>query len=423
MDAAAESRTLPELNSYQHHFALFTMSAGAVSSSAIIALVLLTGHGPLVLPGVAFGTLGCLAGLALAQVGRLEVGIRVMLWSSALGVWPACALEPSGEGALAGPLSWLLLGIFASIVLPFGEMVALGAACTLGTATLIAYIDALDVAPELYPAGLVGMVFVPTGFATLAQIAVYVRTTFQRLRQAEQEARDALQARGQFLANMSHELRTPLNAILGYSEILMEDADADSLLDLERIHRSGTNLLGHINALLDLSKLEAGRMEVFLEPVELNALVAGIVAEQAPLLTERGNRVELELEPGLSATTDRGKLEQILSNLLSNANKFTEHGSIVIRGRQEEGGQTLQVVDTGVGIARDALEHIFQPFMQADSSTTRTYGGTGLGLTLVSQFTTLLGGRVRVESEEGVGTTFSVWLPKHSGAMGPTSVA
>jgi len=211
---------------------------------------------------------------------------------------------------------------------------------------------------------------------------------------------------------MSHELRTPLNAIIGYSELLLGDLDDEAAKeDLRRIHWSGTSLLTQINAMLDLSKLEAGEMRVHIETIDLVEVGHELLALLHPLMASQGNVASLEMEPGLSVRTDRQKLLQVLTNLLTNANKFTENGNVTLRGRREGDEVWLEVADTGIGMDGDVLSRVFRPFMQADTSTTRVYGGTGLGLTLVRRFTGLLGGEVDVVSELGLGSTFVVRLP------------
>ncbi len=397
--------------SYEERFARFAMTAGAASSLVIAVVVAATGLGTGVLPGVSLGSLGCFAAYALAARGHLRVGIRLFLGVCAVGVWLASAGEPSGEGAPAAALSWVLLGVFASLLLPPRELVGFGAGCTLGAVTLVAWLDRLHVSDTLYPAAIVAIVFVATAFLTLAEIARHFRAMVERSREAERAARVALEARGRFLANMSHELRTPLNAILGYSELLLEDEPGSARADLERIHRSGRLLLQHIDAILDLARLEAGRVELVLEPVDLAAVLREVADDLGPSARARGNTVQLELPETLALTTDRGRVRQVLSNLLSNANKFTERGTITVRGRSSGDGVEVDVEDTGIGMSLEALGRVFEPFVQADASTTRRFGGTGLGLTLARDLTHRLGGALRVVSAEGRGTTFTVRLP------------
>jgi signal transduction histidine kinase len=238
-------------------------------------------------------------------------------------------------------------------------------------------------------------------------MAHHFRETIARLELAERESRQAAQAKSRFLANMSHELRTPLNAILGYSEMLLEEAEEDSD-DVERIHSAGEMLLGHIDALLDLSKIDAGRMDVYIERFDLAELIHETAAMMAPLVKQQSNRLVLELEPQLDCETDRTKVSQILNNLLTNANKFTQSGVLTVRAHRMAEHMRLEVEDTGIGIEHDVLPRLFDAFTQADSSTTKRYGGTGLGRALVREFAQLLDGSVMVDSTVGEGSTFVV---------------
>lgn len=223
----------------------------------------------------------------------------------------------------------------------------------------------------------------------------------------------ANQAKSEFVANMSHELRTPLHAVIGYAEILEEDAarkgDAVALADSGRIVRAGRHLLGLINQVLDLGKIEAGKLEPQLGPVNLAELLAEVIDTVRPLVEKNANRLELALaEPLGVLATDRRLVAQCLLNLLSNAAKFTEGGVIRLEAACDGRLARICVSDTGIGIAPEALERLFQPFVQADASTTRKYGGTGLGLALSRRFARLLGGDVTVASTLGQGSAFTL---------------
>ena len=240
------------------------------------------------------------------------------------------------------------------------------------------------------------------------------------LDKARKEVDEANSVKGQFLANMSHEIRTPLNAVLGYSEMLKEDAKAmklnDFVKDLGCIHSAGSHLLLLINDVLDLSKIESGRIEIHYEDVDIKRLVSEIVETTEPLVSKNNNRLHVSVDDRIDRVcTDPTRLKQILFNLLSNAAKFTKEGDIHLKAtiQNTEGGEYLvfNVTDTGIGMTEEQISKIFNPFTQADSSTTKQYGGTGLGLTITKRFCEILKGRITIESKLQHGTTFSVALP------------
>ncbi|MFD2170412.1 MHYT domain-containing protein [Tumebacillus lipolyticus] len=245
-----------------------------------------------------------------------------------------------------------------------------------------------------------------------------VRERTAQLEKAHDEAIKANLIKSQFLANMSHELRTPLNAIIGYSEMLMEDAEEIGepvfVEDLGKIGKAGKHLLSLINDILDISKIEAGKMEIYFETCSLEGLVQDVMTTVKPLIEANRNRLEVGSIKG-EITTDVTKLRQILINLLSNASKFTKDGRVDFDVYHQDRGNTagycFRIKDTGIGMTPEQVERLFQPFTQADSSTTRKYGGTGLGLAISQRFCNILGGDIDVESEFGHGSTFTCWLP------------
>jgi len=248
---------------------------------------------------------------------------------------------------------------------------------------------------------------------------------------ARYEAEAASRTKSSFLANMSHELRTPLNAIIGYSEILREDAvdrgDDSSEADLVKIEAAGKHLLGLINDILDLSKIEAGRMDLHFEDVDLKKLVTDVSALVAPLMSKNGNTFEINVPADIGVMrVDLVKLKQSLINLLSNAAKFTRDGRVglVLARRSGADGRdvfTFAVRDSGIGMTPEQIGRLFQAFTQADTTTTRNYGGTGLGLTITRHFCTMLGGDIAVTSKPGEGSVFTITLPDGGKADAPAA--
>lgn len=249
-------------------------------------------------------------------------------------------------------------------------------------------------------------------------IAMYHDVT--DLLRARREAQAASTAKSHFLASMSHELRTPLNAILGYSEMLQEDAQAAGqpalVPDLQKIEAAGRHLLALINDVLDLSKIEAGKMELYLETFEVRPVLDAVASTVAPLIGKNGNTLRLDVADDVGTMrADVTRVRQILLNLLSNASKFTERGTITLAASRQHGAGgdrvTFSVADTGVGMTEEQLARLFQAFSQAEASTAAKYGGTGLGLAISKRFAEMMGGDIGVRSAPGRGTTFTVQLP------------
>jgi signal transduction histidine kinase/DNA-binding response OmpR family regulator len=265
-----------------------------------------------------------------------------------------------------------------------------------------------------------------------ARLEETVAQRTSELRDAMRAAEEASQAKSRFLANMSHELRTPMNAIIGYSEMLKEDAEDDgngeAARDLDKILQAGKHLLALINDVLDLSKIEAGKMELYLESFEVEPMIHEVVSTIDALVQKKSNRLRIELAPDLGKMrADLTKVRQALFNLLSNAAKFTQSGTITLSARREaiEGRDWLgfAVSDTGIGIPPEKLGHVFEEFSQADESTTRDYGGTGLGLPISRRFCQMMGGDITLESEVGRGSTFTIRLPAGAETAGPAGAA
>ncbi len=277
-----------------------------------------------------------------------------------------------------------------------------------------------------FPPSLLGVVIfvVTTILMSTAIIAAQINQRFVLLQREQRAAEEANRAKSMFLANMSHELRTPLNAVIGYSEMIQEEFEfmrdnqepgaevvSAFIPDLGRIRTAGKHLLGLINDMLDLSKIESGKVTLHVELFDVAGLLENVEDTIRPLAEKNENTLDIQTGEGLRyMRSDFTKLRQILLNLLSNACKFTSGGSVILRADSNDSGDQVvfTIEDTGIGMSPDQLEHVFEAFTQADSSTTREFGGTGLGLTISSRFCEFLDGEIDVDSTPGEGTTFTV---------------
>jgi signal transduction histidine kinase/DNA-binding response OmpR family regulator len=386
--------------------------------------------------------------------GRVSEGVTTL----SAAIWcPTLAM------AIFAPRLWALTCIFCilSVVLalPFVDgrhllrllFVASGILVIGGVSTMIDPPLAFDEAPEKLVAGVVAFAALVGGILcmfSIRQSNERLRSTLgdtektnKALRESEQslerkvadrtaelgEARDAAlhasRVKSDFLANMSHELRTPLNAIIGYGEMLQEEVvennDGDYLPDLGRIVTSGRQLLGLINDVLDLSKVEAGKVDVQLEDFDLEEFVRDVEGTVIPLVQTNSNTLEVRCAPALGTMhSDVSRIRQVLLNLLSNASKFTSDGAITLEVERQTSPTDVRqicfrVSDTGIGMTAEQLGRVFDAFSQAEAATASEFGGTGLGLAITRKFCEMLGGSIDCETEPGVGSVFEVWLPDH----------
>jgi signal transduction histidine kinase/DNA-binding response OmpR family regulator len=384
-------------------------------------------------------------GLGIIAVAPLVIGLaaasreRPSRSEFIEGVLAVAALALTGGLAIFLPSE--LLATVVPVAMLFPPLLWLAARCRPVFAAAAAFIvSLLIVLTTTFSIGYFGNSSLPIGERVLAAQASILLVTlgalvlaalFAEIRDKGQQLEIASQHKSQFLANMSHELRTPLNAIIGYSEILQEDVKElgqDQLTpDLKRIENAGRHLLGVINDILDLSKIEAGRMDVFLEDVGIVPLMDEVRSIIAPLTEKNGNTLDFRLSPKLgSMRTDRTKLKQSLLNVLSNGNKFTQNGKLTLVVERIDGDRSMVrfvISDTGIGMDEEQLSRLFQAFSQADASTTKKFGGTGLGLAITRHFCQLLGGDITVTSRRGEGSTFTITLPDSAFAPAQVEVA
>jgi signal transduction histidine kinase/CheY-like chemotaxis protein len=259
--------------------------------------------------------------------------------------------------------------------------------------------------------------------ANQAAVVLENARLYEEQRQTAERLREVDKLKTQFLANMSHELRTPLNSIIGFSRVILKGIDGPltelQQTDLSAIYNSGQHLLGLINDILDLSKIEAGKMELNFDEVDLKPIIKGVMSTAIGLVKDKSIELEQQMPEDLPIIwADSNRVRQVLLNLVSNATKFTERGKITLKVDYDAEWITISVTDTGIGIPQDKLESIFEEFTQVDGSSTRSVGGTGLGLPITRHFVEMHGGTITAQSELGVGSTFTIKLPIHAPVEG-----
>jgi signal transduction histidine kinase len=274
-------------------------------------------------------------------------------------------------------------------------------------------------APGEFPASIVDLL---KTFAAQSVLAIQNARLFHEIEEKGHQLQIASQHKSQFLANMSHELRTPLNAILGYTELILDNIYGDTPAKmrgvLDRVQSNGKHLLGLINDVLDLSKIEAGQLSLSLVDYSVKDVVHSVFAAVESLATEKKLALKVELPPALpSGRGDERRLTQVLLNLVGNAIKFTDAGEVVIKAAAENGSYLLSVRDTGPGIAPADQAKIFEEFQQVDNTSTRKKGGTGLGLSISRKIVELHGGYISVEAELGKGSNFKITIPVNAGPI------
>jgi len=376
---------------------------------------------------------------AIVTTGRLVLHAayyRVQPGNETLEIWLRAYMVGAALGGLAWGGTGLLLAVTPSLVLQGFIIIAIGGV-TVGAisshAVLIpaylAFVLPATLPLALWQISIGESVNIGFGALVLLFLAVLVFTAryFHRnfvtafIMQNEnmalaEKAHTANRAKSDFLTGVSHELRTPLNAIIGYNELIKEELTekgvASSNADLDRVNQAARHLLGLIDHLLDLSKVEAGKLEMVPEEIKVSELISDVAMTSKPLIDHNGNRLVIDMneDPGIMFI-DKMRLKQCLLNLVGNAAKFTQNGTISISVTRSNGEIAFSIIDTGIGISKDHLIRLFDEFSQAESTTARDYGGTGLGLSITQKLVQLMGGDVEVESESGKGSRFTLNLP------------
>jgi signal transduction histidine kinase len=419
-------------------FAISHISGPCLAVVILVYLYLADPH-----PGVPFWTICALCSAFWMLPFAMKVTKRLS-WVAHFSVWDLTFISVFGSffyGGVSSPfLPWfltaLLLGFFYLGERPF-LVVGIFAAHLAGFCAAYAVNGAF---PELVPIDAlssVGVISVCAATLYTSMMAVYYANvitaqselqqevgrhlvTAAKMQQAKDTAERANEAKSVFLAKMSHHLRTPLNAVIGYSEILLEDAELDGdegqIADLTTIHRAGRHLLSLVTDVLDMSKIDSNDVELLVQRFNLGSFVEDVVATCQNSVTGNNNSFAVELVDDLGTiVTDETRLRQVVINLLSNAGKFTRDGKVTLRVKRDSTAAgdmiSISVNDTGIGIAPENLERLFTDFNQAERSTSRRYGGTGLGLALSRRLCQLMAGDIYVESLVGKGSTFTVCLP------------
>jgi signal transduction histidine kinase len=331
---------------------------------------------------------------------------------------------------LADTITLTLVGVAAQLACFFGARLMLGAFPTLLQPESLRFANTFSILAALTYMTMLTLYYetVMRFRFSVEQETIDQRSRLELLRVAMVAAQQASKRKSIFLAKMSHELRTPLNAVIGYAEILRETFaeqpnSTRKMQDLDRIHAAGRHLLALVNEVIDLSSIEANRVELTLEPVLVRSLIDEVIATASPLISKRDNRMLVNMPEDLGTLKlDALKVRQSLLNLLSNAAKFTNKGTIVLTvlRRQDPAGDglILEVTDNGIGIAPENLRRIFDDFRQAEDDTASKFGGTGLGLALTKRLCQMMGGTIAVRSERGVGTSFTIEIPLQQSRAG-----